>query len=284
MSRRYLEKLYPDYGQFFDMEEVLFESKTEHQELIIFQSRSFGRVMALDGIIQTTERDEFIYHEMLTHVPLFAHPHPQRVLIIGGGDGGILREVLKHDSVASVTQVEIDQSVIELCKRHFPNHSQGAFDDPRVQIVIEDGHQFVQRCTERFDVIISDSTDPVGPGEVLFSKEFYAAEKACLADGGVMVAQNGVAFMQLGEVVTTKKRLGPLYADTHFYAAAVPTYVGGIMCFAWATDDHGLRQTAAAAIRERFVASGLETRYYTPEIHVGSFALPSYVLEAIETA
>lgn len=283
MTDLFQENLYSDYGQCFEKDEVLFQSETEHQELIIFRNDSFGRVMALDGVIQTTERDEFIYHEMMVHVPLFAHPNPKKVLIIGGGDGGILREVLKHQNVESVTQVEIDQAVIDLCTRYLPRHSDGAYRNPRANIVIADGNDFVRTCQDRFDVIISDSTDPIGPGEVLFTKDFYAAEKSCLAEGGIMVAQNGVAFMQTSEVVTSKKRLSPLYKDVHFYSASVPTYIGGIMCFAWATDDEGLRATDAATLRKRYEASGLQTRYYNPEIHVASFALPQYVLEALAT-
>jgi spermidine synthase len=283
MADLFQENLYSDYSQCFKKDEVLFQSETEHQELIIFRNDSFGRVMALDGVIQTTERDEFIYHEMMVHVPLFAHPAPKKVLIIGGGDGGILREVLKHQNVESVTQVEIDQAVIDLCTRFLPRHSDGAYQNPRARIVIDDGANFVRTCQENFDVIISDSTDPYGPGEVLFTKDFYTAEKKCLNEGGIMVAQNGVAFMQLSEVVTSKKRLKPLYRDVHFYSASVPTYIGGIMCFAWATDDESLRQTDLSTLHQRYEASGVKTRYYNPEIHVASFALPQYVMEALAT-
>lgn len=158
----YLEKLYKTYGQSFEIGEVLFEQQTDSWHLIIFRNEEFGTVMALDGIIQTTERDEFIYHEMLTHTPLFAHGAAKRVLIIGGGDGGILREVLKHPEVEHVTQVEIDQSVIDMCKTYLPNHSNGAFDDPRANIVIADGIEYVCETQDKFDVIISDCTDPVG--------------------------------------------------------------------------------------------------------------------------
>ncbi len=283
MADLFQENLYSDYGQCFKKDEVLFQSDTEHQELVIFRNDSFGRVMALDGVVQTTERDEFIYHEMMVHVPLFAHPNPKKVLIIGGGDGGILREVLKHQNVEAVTQVEIDQAVIDLCTKYLPRHSDGAYKNPRATIVIDDGANFVRSTQERFDVIISDSTDPIGPGEVLFTKDFYTAEKGCLNEGGIMVAQNGVAFMQLSEVVTSRKRLQPLYNDVHFYSASVPTYIGGIMCFAWATDDASLRQTDVGTLRQRFDASGIQTRYYNPEIHAASFALPQYVVEALAT-
>ncbi|PSL14887.1 spermidine synthase [Marinobacterium halophilum] len=278
----YLEKLYSGYGQTFTLDEVLFEHRTDHQELIIFRNREFGTVMALDGIIQTTERDEFIYHEMMTHVPILAHGKAKRVLIIGGGDGGILREVLRHESVEHVTQVEIDQAVIDMCKQYLPNHSAGAFDDPRANIVIADGVEFVSECTETFDVIISDCTDPVGPGEVLFSSRFYEGCKRCLNEGGVFVAQNGVVFMQPDEILTTRRRLGPYFADQSFYAAAVPTYVGGVMTLAWASDNVELRQLDVATISERFERSGIDTRYYNPALHVASFALPQYVVKALD--
>ncbi|GAA3531412.1 polyamine aminopropyltransferase [Zobellella aerophila] len=279
---RYLESLYPGYGQSFTIDKVLFHHQTEHQDLIIFENQEMGRVMALDGVIQTTERDEFIYHEMLTHTPLFAHGNAKSVLIIGGGDGGILREVLKHPTVERVTMVEIDQQVIEMCKEYLPNHSQGAYEDARVQVVIGDGKDFVANSDGRFDVIISDSTDPIGPGEALFTSVFYEGCKRILNEGGVFVAQNGVCFMQLDEVTTTAKRLSPYFADRTFYCAAVPTYVGGVMTLAWASQDPSLKTVALDTLQARFKAAGLKTRYYTPEVHKGAFALPRYVLDAIE--
>src|SRR5690554_5836344 len=165
-ERRWTETLYPGYGQSFSVDEVLFEHKTEHQHLLIFQNQRFGRVLALDGVVQTTEKDEFIYHEMMTHVPIIAHGHAKRVLIIDGGDGGIAREVCKHSGVEHITQIEIDPAVIALSKRYLPKHNAGAFDDPRLQLIIGDGYRFVQENKARFDIIISDSTDPEGPAEV----------------------------------------------------------------------------------------------------------------------
>ncbi|MGF1528423.1 MAG: polyamine aminopropyltransferase [Candidatus Competibacterales bacterium] len=277
----FTETLYDSYRQQLAVDRVLLETRSEHQHLIIFENALFGRVLALDGVVQTTERDEFIYHEMLTHVPLLAHGHARRVLIVGGGDGGILREVVRHGGVERIVQVEIDRAVVDMCRQYLPHHSNGAFDDPRLELVIDDGLAFVNRTDEQFDVIISDSTDPIGPGEVLFSRDFYAACRARLAAKGVLVTQNGVAFMQTPEVATTAERLGPLFGDWHFYAAAVPTYVGGIMTFAWASDDPTLRQVAPGTLAERYQRADLTTRYYTPDIHGASFALPRYVLDAI---
>lgn len=279
---RWTETLYSSYGQSFRIDEVLYEDKSEHQHLLIFQNEQFGRVMALDGIVQTTERDEFIYHEMLTHVPLIAHGNAQRVLIIGGGDGGILREVCRHATVSHITQVEIDQAVIDLAKTYLPAHSAGAYDDPRANIVIGDGFDFVQTTTERFDVIISDSTDPLGPGEVLFSKDFYAGCQRSLNPGGILVTQNGVPFMQSDELSNTSARLQRLFKDRTFYGAAVPTYIGGLMTFAWASDDPALRQTDLALLKQRWQAQGIQSRYYTPELHQAAFALPQYLLNMLK--
>ena len=281
-DQRWTETLYASYGQSFRVDEILFEHKTEHQHLVIFDNAQFGRVMALDGVVQTTERDEFIYHEMLTHVPLVAHGSAKRVLIIGGGDGGILREVCRHKDVEHITQVEIDQAVIDMARQYLPSHSDGAYDDPRANIVIGDGFDFVQTTDQSFDVIISDSTDPLGPGEVLFTKDFYAGCQRCLNPGGILVTQNGVAFMQTDEVANTAVRFSKLFQDWHFYSAAVPTYVGGIMAFAWASDSPTARQTSLTELRERWQATGIQSRYYTPELHAGAFALPAYLQQAIK--
>jgi spermidine synthase len=283
-QRQWTETLYPGYGQSFSVDEILFEHRTEHQHLLIFRNQRFGRVMALDGVVQTTEHDEFVYHEMLTHVPIIAHGQARRVLIIGGGDGGILREVCRHASIEEITQVEIDQSVIDMARKYLPAHSAGAYDDPRATIIIGDGFDFVQTTAQRFDVIISDSTDPHGPGEVLFSKDFYAGCRRCLNPGGILVAQNGVAFMQTEAVSNTAQRFSRVFRDWHFYTAAVPTYIGGIMAFAWASDTPEYRRLDLATVQERWTASGIQTRFYTPELHLAAFALPQYLLRAISAA
>ncbi|HSG89686.1 MAG TPA: polyamine aminopropyltransferase [Pseudomonadales bacterium] len=275
------ETLYDAYGQRFSVDEIYFESRTDHQHLLIFHNAKFGRVMTLDGVVQTTERDEFFYHEMMAHVPLFAHGDPRRVLIVGGGDGGLLREVIKHRSVEHVTQVEIDGSVVEMAKTWLPGHSDGAYDDPRLDLVIADGAAFVRDTTDRYDVILVDSTDPIGPGEVLFTNAFYADCDGALAPGGILVTQNGVPFMQLDEAVRTSRAFQGLFADWHFYGVAIPTYIGGIMTLGWATQEAGHRRIERATLVERFERAEIATRYYTPDIHLGAFALPRYVMEAI---
>lgn len=277
MSEWFNETLHDGYGQRLTMDKVLFRERTEHQDLVIFENAVFGRVMALDGIVQTTEGDEFVYHEMLTHVPILAHGRARRVLIIGGGDGGMAREALRHESVEQVTMVEIDRGVVDMCVRHLPSISNGAFDNPRLDLQIADGAKFVEETDGRWDVIIVDSTDPIGPGEVLFRESFYKACKRCLTDGGILVTQNGVPFVQGSEVTNSFERLSPHFADVWFYTAAVPTYQGGFMAFGWASDNAALRQQPVSEIAARFAASGLECRYYTPEAHVGAFGLPAFI-------
>ena len=281
---RFSETLHAGYAQTLGIREVLFELKSEHQHLLIFDSESFGRVLTLDGVVQTTERDEFIYHETLAHVPLFSHPAPRDVLIVGGGDGGLLREVLKHETVERVVQVEIDRAVIDLCAQYLPRHSQGAFNHPKAEIVIGDGIEFVNATDRRFDVVISDCTDPIGPGEVLFSSRFYAGVSRCLKPGGIFAAQNGSAFLQPDEVTTTYRRFAPYFAQRRFFTAAVPTYVGGLLTFAWGSIDPQPAPLDVERVRARFAASGITTRCYNPDLHVASFALPQYLLDAVVAA
>lgn len=281
--RHFKETLYDSICQEFRIDELYFEHKTDFQHLMIFHNAKLGRVMTLDGVVQTTEADEFIYHEMMAHVPLFAHGNARRVLIIGGGDGGMLREVLKHP-VEQVTQVEIDQAVVDMAKEYLPGHSAGGYEDPRLNLVIADGMDFVRESNERFDIIISDSTDPIGPGDILFTENFYAGAKRCLSEGGIMATQNGVPFFQPDELRTTRQRMAPQFEDMGYYCAPVPTYYGGFMAFAWGSDNASLRDCDSQVLEDRFAASGITTRYYNPGIHRAAFALPQYMLDALDGA
>lgn len=280
-NEKWHETLHDGFGQYFTVDKQLYRDKTEHQDLVIFENSAFGRVMALDGVVQTTERDEFIYHEMLTHVPLFAHGDARSVLIIGGGDGGMLREVARHPGVEKITMVEIDAGVVNFCRQYLPSHSNGAYDDPRFTLVIDDGVNFVSQTEHKFDVIISDCTDPIGPGESLFTSDFYAGCQRCLNEDGIFVAQNGVCFLQQDEAVNSHRRLSPYFTDVTFYQAAVPTYYGGIMTFAWASNNALLRQLPAETLKARCQETDIRCRYYTPDIHQASFALPQYLLDAL---
>ncbi len=281
MTRWYEESLHEGLSFKIEATEVLYDSQTEHQRVVIFENPVLGRVMTLDDIVQTTQGDEFIYHEMMAHVPILAHGAARKVLIIGGGDGGMLEEVLKHRTIARATMVEIDASVVDLAKQHLRPICGAAFEDPRTELVIADGVDFVARAQARYDVIIIDSTDPVGPGEVLFREGFYQDCRRCLAPGGILVTQNGVPFLQGAELTGTLACFRRHFADATCYLATVPTYFGGPMAFGWASDDPAPRRVALDTLQARFAAAAIETGYYTPEVHLGAFALPPYIAKLI---
>jgi spermidine synthase len=274
-----------DFRMTYAVERVLYETQTEHQHLVLFEHKFFGKVLMLDGATQVTSKDEFIYHEMMTHVPIFAHGRASEVLIVGGGDCGIAEEVLKHKSVKRLTQVEIDASVVEFSKEHFPEFTRPVVANPRFDLIIDDGMSYVAKTGRRFDVIIVDSTDPQGPGKVLFSEKFYRACRRCLNKGGVMVTQNGVPILQSNELVAGIKKFRRLFADATCYVAAIPTYVGGHMAMGWASDNAKLRAAPVATIAGRYQRAGrFPTRYWTPEVHVAAFALPRFIAEKVAPA
>lgn len=276
------ETLYAEWGQRFLVGRELARVKSDFQDIMVFESASHGRVMLLDGVVQITERDEFVYQEMLTHVPLLAHGAAKRVLIIGAGDGGVLRRVLQHRGVEKAVMVEIDGEVIRLAKEFMPAIAGDAWTDPRAEVIVGDGIDYVRTApAASFDVVIVDSTDPIGVGEVLFTEEFYANAARLLSDKGLIVNQCGVPFMQAEELRDTNLRRAKSFADSWAYVAAVPTYVGGFMTLGWAAKDASLRQHDAATIRARAEQAGIlgQTRYWTPEIHAGAFHLPPYISE-----
>jgi spermidine synthase len=276
------ESLYPDWGQRFLVKRELARVKSDFQDIVIFESFSHGRVMVLDGVIQITEADEFVYQEMLTHVPLLAHGSAANVLIIGAGDGGVLRRVLRHKSVARAVMVEIDGEVIRLSKEFLPAIAGDAWSDPRADVIVGDGIDYVKRAPDAsFDVIIVDSTDPIGVGEVLFTDEFYQNCARILTPRGLIVNQCGVPAMQADELRDTSVRRRKFFPHVTAYVAAVPTYVGGFMTLGWAGKDASLTALSADAIRQRAAAEGIlgTTKYWTPEIHTGAFNLPPYIAQ-----
>ena len=278
----FTEILHADLAQQLKIDELLFEGRTEFQDAKIFANAHLGKVLVLDNVVQTTLGDEFVYHEMMAHTPLFAHGSPKTALIIGGGDGGLLNEALKHPSIEQVTMVELDGGVVDISRAHMPEISDGAFDDPRTNLIIGDGAKFATETDQRFDVIMIDSTDPQGPGEVLFSKAFYAGCKRCLNPGGILVTQNGVPFLQGQELVDSVTHFRSLFADGSAYMITVPTYAFGMMALGWASDDAGARTVDLATLEARYAAAGFETQYYTPEVHRAAFALPMYVKKLID--
>ncbi|SLN31552.1 polyamine aminopropyltransferase [Oceanibacterium hippocampi] len=276
MTAWFEERLYPGTVHRLRMDRILHSEQTDEQDLVIFENDRYGRVLALDGIVQTTEADEPFYHEMLVHVPLVAHPRARRVLVIGGGDGGAIRRALMHD-IEAVTLVEIDPAVIEMSKRYLPKLSGDAFDDPRLELVIADGCRYVAETEARFDVVIIDSTDPVGPGRVLFTAEFYRDCKRVLNPGGILVTQNGVPFMQADEVRDGYPKLKASFADVAFYLTEVPSYQGGHMALGFATDDPSLRRQTAEQLADRAAPLAGKCEYYGPAVHAAAFALPPFI-------
>jgi spermidine synthase len=275
MTEWYEEDYHPHWRQRFEVERYIYRGRTEYQDAIVFESSLLGRVLVLDGFIQTTERDEFIYHEMISHVALMAHGVAREVLIIGGGDGGTLEEVLKHRSVGRATMVELDPGVVEVARTHLPAISRGAFDDPRTELIFGDGVRFVAETERQFDVIIVDSTDPLGPGEALFSQAFYADCRARLRSGGILVAQSGNVFLERDRLEVCLARLRGVFRDTSFILTSVPAYLGGPFVFAWASDDPAKRALSAAALARRPVPEQL--RCYTPAVHAASFVHPPWM-------
>ncbi len=273
----FTETLFDNWRQTIKVDKVLYQKKTDYQDLMIFENQLLGRVLTLDGVVQLTEADEYVYHEMLAHVPVLAHGNVKEVLIIGGGDGGMLRELVRHKDIQRITLVEIDRFVIELAKEYLPSLSKGAYNDPRLEIVIQDGAEFVKTTDKKFDLVICDSTDPIGPGAALFTEEFFANCKKVLKEKGIFVTQNGVPFVQNDELVQSYERRVGLFKDTGFFVAPVPTYVGGFMTFGWSTDEFSYRQIDIEELARRFEKAALETRYYTPAVHKASFALPRFI-------
>jgi spermidine synthase len=281
------ETLYDSWGQRFRVVRELARAQSAFQDIMIFESESHGRVMLLDGVVQITERDEFVYQEMLTHIPLLAHGDAKRVLIIGAGDGGVLRRVLMHRNVERAVMVEIDGEVIRLCREHMPSIGGDAWDNPRAEVIVGDGIDYVRNgAPASFDAIVVDSTDPIGVGEVLFTDEFYANAARLLSAGGLIVNQCGVPFMQADELRETSLRRARHFPHVGAYVAAVPTYVGGFMSLGFAAKQPGLDAIPRATIESRARAAGIigHTRYWTPAIHEAAFFLPPYIAEHLPRA
>ncbi len=265
----------------YEIIDELHGEETPFQNMRFVNSRMYGKMLLLDGVVQTTEKDEFVYHEMMTHVPVICHGNAKNVLIIGGGDGGILREVLRHPSVEKAVMVEIDQRVIDFSKEYLPTISDGAFDDPRSELVIADGAEYVKNTDKKFDVVIVDSSDPIGPATVLFTSEFYQNIANILTENGFMSRQSGSTWGQPAELAEAYKLVSSIFEYPSAYAFSVPTYIGGLfssLLCSRGTDPHAIE---LAEITRR--ASHLEgvTKYYNPGVHFGSLQLPGYIKERV---
>ncbi|QDO97288.1 polyamine aminopropyltransferase [Ferrovibrio terrae] len=277
MTTWFNETLYKGFRQSHEVKKVLFEGRSKYQNVGVFESGRFGRILALDGVVQCTEGDEFVYHEMLTHLPILAHGKVESVLIIGGGDGGILEEVLKHTSVKRATMVEIDGEVIEVAKKYLPKICGKAFSDKRTNLIVGDGAAYVAETKNRYDLVIVDRPDPVGPATVLFSEGFYRNCRRVMKPNAILVAQNGVPHMQGPELTEAIKLFQKIWAESGSYLAVVPTYVCGFMSMTWAC-DRDITDVDPRQVFARFDKAKLPAlRYYNPEIHFAAFALPNFV-------
>ncbi|MGL5206828.1 MAG: polyamine aminopropyltransferase [Acidaminococcaceae bacterium] len=257
----------------------LFSAESDFQRIDIFESEEFGRFLTLDGLMMLTEKDEFIYHEMIVHVPMAVHPDVKKVLVIGAGDGGAIRELTRYKTIESIDFVEIDEMVVDVCKKYLPQTA-CAFDDERVHPYFQDGLKFIRKHVDEYDLIIVDSTDPFGPGEGLFTKEFYGNCYKALKQDGIMVNQHESPFYTEDAVAMKRahKRIVESFALSRVYQAHIPTYPSGHWLFGFASKKyHPVRDLNA----DKWNALGLKTRYYNTNLHRGAFCLPNYVQEML---
>lgn len=276
----YYEALYPDIKLGVEGN-LIYKKKTPYQELKIYDTARLGRVLSLDRLTQTTEKDEFIYHEMVTHPLLMIHPSPKKVLVIGAGDGGVLREILKYD-IKEVYLVEIDEEIINASKKYLPFLSNGAFNDKRVKIIIGDGAKFIHETKEKFDAAVVDSPDHVGPAKVLFSTAFYKNMSAVLTNTGLMIRQTGSTMWQPDELADNYKLVKKIFSYAAIQIAAIPTYVGGFFSFIIASKKINPQNISYKKIADKYRKLNLKTNYYNPDIHFASLKLPNYIRRKVE--
>ncbi len=280
-----VERLHKGYAQSMEITKVLADEKSQYQHIRIFDTVANGRVMTLDDIVQITSRDESAYADMLTHLPMLEHGKVKQVMIVGGGDLSIADEALKHKNVEEVVLVDIDGRVIDLCKKLFGDVNAKAFGDKRMTIEVADAFEYLGRKSSknRFDLIIADRPDPVGPGKALFGETFYDRVKNALKKGGYATFQTGVPFYQPWEITEALEELAGFFPSSGLYLSVVPTYIGGYMALSWATKggkplgtSKGIRKAAKA-----YKKAKLKTDYYNPDVHAAAFALPNWIQKLV---
>ena len=282
MDLWFTEKHTDDVNFTIKVKKQLYSGKSYYQQIDVFDTYEFGRVLVLDGFIMLTEKDEYIYHEMVTAVPMAVNPDIKNVLVIGAGDGGTVRELTRYPTIENIDMVEIDEQVVKVCKEFLPQTA-CKFDDERVHLFFEDGLKYVRRKTGEYDLIIVDSTDPFGPGEGLFTKDFYGNCFKALKDDGILINQHESTYYDsyVDMVTRTHKRIGASFPVTMVYQAHIPTYPSGHWLFGFASKNlHPVYDLKA----DRWKEFGLKMRYYNTELHKGCFALPNDVLEVLENS
>lgn len=281
MPKAFKERLHKGYAQSMEMVgKPLADERSQYQRVKIFDTVANGRVMTLDDVVQITTRDESAYAEMLTHLPLFEHGQAERVMIVGGGDLSIADEALKHRRVKDVVLVDIDGRVVELCRKHFGQINARAFRDKRLKIEIADAFEYLGRPDSkgRFDLIVGDRPDPIGPGKALFGETFYERVRAALKPGGFATFQTGVPFYQPWEITEALRDLARFFPASGLYLTVVPTYIGGYMALSWASK--GPRLGGPAGIRKAqtaFRRSKIKTDYYNADVHAAAFVMPEWI-------
>lgn len=270
----YTEKQTDNMSLSLKITNILHTEVSEYQKIELVDTLEYGRLLIIDGVVMTTERDEFIYHEMITHPVLNTHPNPRKVLVIGGGDGGTIREVVKHSRVQEAVLAEIDARVVEVSRKYLPTIA-AAYDDERVQIKIGDGIQHVKDHKNTYDVIIIDSTDPVGPGVGLFTKEFYQSVSEALTEDGMMIAQTESPYVNLEQIEGIYSDIHSIFPIARIMLANIPTYPSGLWCFTIGSKKYDPRELDPAKIPDR------AGKYYNKSIHYGAFALPEFLLAKI---
>ncbi len=279
MELWFTERHTPNVKFSIKVDRQLYTAQSEFQRIDVFDSKEFGRFLTLDGYMMLTEKDEFIYHEMITHIPMAVHPNPKNILVIGAGDGGVIRELTRYPNVESIDLVEIDELVIEVSRKYLPSTA-CCLSDERVHIFCEDGVKFIRRCDNKYDVIIVDSTDPFGPGESLFTKEFYGSCNKALRDDGIMVNQHESPFYDEDALAMQRahRKIVESFPISRVYQAHIPTYPSGHWLFGFASKKyHPVHDLNSV----KWNMLGLKTKYYNTKLHAGAFALPNYVEEML---
>ncbi|SCU93982.1 LADA_0G05886g1_1 [Lachancea dasiensis] len=276
--RELSEKSFPGQGLALKVKKVLHHSKSEFQDILVFESATYGNVLVLDGIVQATERDEFAYQEMITHIAMFAHNHPRRVLVIGGGDGGVLREVIKHNCVETATLVEIDKTVINLALKYLPGMA-CAFGDSKVQVKLQDGFEFLRAAAispdQKYDIIITDSSDPEGPAEAFFQKEYFELLHNALSEDGIVIAQASEnVWLNLDYIRNLIDSAASVFPVAKYCYTTVPTYTSGQLGLVVCAKNP--RANVHRAIRKPTAEEQSQLRYYNEQIHSAAFVLPTW--------
>lgn len=277
-----LNELWPGVALSLEVEEILHSERSQFQDILVVKTKSHGRALMLDGVIQTTEKDEMAYHEMISYLPLCSHPKPQHVLIVGGGDGGAAREIAKHPDVERVTLVDIDDRVIELCKQYLPRLSLG-LNNPKVHISVGDGFEFLRNHQEEFDVIVTDSSDPVGPAENLFKQSYYELLKAALKPGGIIASQAGTAWMNMDQVRSTLQHCKTMFPVAAYAVTAVPTYPTGQIGFVLGSLNEQTNLTEPVKIFSDEDLDRMSMKYYNDKVHRAAFVLPRFVEKGLQS-